>query len=123
MWICTSKGFLSVVADRDNKDMLLVRARIAGHIESAFPDADIFYKKGSDYLYRTLLPRTEVAKVMAKNIEAIDYDNFKNSVKDREYHDALLGFWNIMYRLQDKLNPFTKKKTNSAKFHNTESAI
>ena len=110
MWICTSNGFLSVVANRDDKSTLLVRARLAGHIESAFPDAKIFYKTGSDYLYRALIPREEVAQVIAKQITDINYDNFKNSVKNRPYHDALLGMWTIMYRLQDAFAPKAKVK-------------
>ena len=101
MWICTSTSFLSVVADRDNKDRLLVRARLKGHIESVFPNTVIFTKANSDYLYRSFIPRSEVAQVIAKQVEAITYDNFKNSVKSKPYHDALLGFWQIMARLQD----------------------
>ena len=110
MWIMTNKSFLSVVANRDDEKTLLVRARLAGHIESVFPDAKIFYKTGSDYLYRALIPREQVAQVIAKQITEINYDNFKNSVKNRPYHDALLGIWTIMYRLQDAFAPKAKAK-------------
>lgn len=109
MWIMTNKSFLSVVANRDDKHTLLVRARLEGHIEAAFPTADVFTNEGSDYLFRAFIPRAEVAQVIAKQIEAINYDNFKNSVKNRPYHDALLKVWTVMYTLQDKYNPFKGK--------------
>lgn len=110
MWIMLNKSFLSVVADRDDKDNLLVRARLAGHIESVFPEAKIFSRVGSDYLYRAILPRSEVAAVIANNIENINYDNFKNSVKNKVLHDAFIDIWGIMYRLQERFDP-TKKRS------------
>ena len=100
MWLCTSDSFLSVVADRDNPDRLLVRARIAGHIEQIFPDAKVFTDNQADYLYRAFIHREVVAQVVAANIGKIDYDNFKDSVKDQDLHSAYSRFWGIMEALQ-----------------------
>jgi hypothetical protein len=38
-----NKSFLSIVADLDNPDNLLVRARIRGDIERLFPEADVIH--------------------------------------------------------------------------------
>lgn len=100
MWICTNKAFLSVVAHRDNKDLLLVRARVKGHIEEVFPGAEVFTQEQADYRYRALLPRSTVASAVAKNLMNIEYDNFKNSVRDRKLHDAYLDVWHVMYDMQ-----------------------
>ncbi len=100
MWLCTSNAFLSVVADRDNPDRLLVRARIAGHIERVFPTAQTFTDTGADYLYRAFIQREVVAQAVAANISKIDYDNFKDSVKDQDLHSAFSRIWGIMEALQ-----------------------
>jgi len=100
MWICTNKSFLSVVADRDNDDNLLVRARMNGHIENVFPDANVFTMEDADYKYRALICRSEVQRAMTDQISKIDYDNFKNSVGNRQLHDAYLKIWSVIYALQ-----------------------
>lgn len=101
MWVCLNDSFLSIVADRGNKNRLLVRARVAGHIEAVFPDADVFTDQGADYFYRAFIPREEVQDAMLTCIDRITYTNFKGSVTDRALHDAYMGFWQIMYKLQE----------------------
>lgn len=100
MWLCFSDSFLSVVADRDNKDRLLVRGRVAGHIERVFPDAKVFTDQKADYLYRAFIERKAVAQVVAASIECIDYDNFKDSVEDDHLHVAYMKVWSAMEKLQ-----------------------
>jgi len=102
MWLCTSTSFLSVVADLDDKDRLLVRARVKGHIESIFPCADVFTDEHADYYYRALLPRKTVADAMAQSVESIQYPNFKDSVSNPTLHDAYLKVWEATRRLQCK---------------------
>ncbi len=104
MWIFTSESFISVVADRDDPKKLLVRARVAGHIEALFPAAKVFQVEGSDYLHRALVPRKTVKQVVARHVESIGYDNFKNSVRDWELHESYMGVWRVMHDLQNKLN-------------------
>lgn len=48
MWICLKNSFLSVVADRENKERLLVRARRTGQIERVFPAAKVLANAGKD---------------------------------------------------------------------------
>lgn len=109
MWCCLNRSFISIVADRHDKKRLLVRARIAGHIEAVFPDAEVFTDVEADYFYRAYISRAEVGRVLAAEVRRIDYDNFKSSVANQALHDAYLGFWRIMHTLQDAI--YTKKVT------------
>ena len=100
MWLCLNRGFISVVADRSNPDRLLVRARVAGHIEAVFPEAGIFMDAGADYFYRAFIDRKAVAQKISKELQEIDYDNFKSSVTDQALHDSYVDVWRIMHKLQ-----------------------
>jgi hypothetical protein len=101
VWLFTSESFLSLVSDRDSTDKLLVRARIIGHIESLFPQANVFQLDSADYLQRALVSREDVQKVVARQVESISYDNFKNSISDAAYLSACHKVWREMHRLQE----------------------
>ena len=102
MWLFLSDGFLSIVADRDSKDKLLVRSRVAGHIEAVSPSAVVFQDAGSDYQYRALINRKTVSLAVAKQLEGIVYDNFKDSVREPRYHSACMNVWMAMHSLQQR---------------------
>jgi len=97
MWIFLSDSFLSIVAHRLLPDMLLVRARQAGDIETIFPAAAVEYTPERDYHYRTVLPRHEVSQMLSHQIEWISYDNFKNSVGDDYRHGFYFRAYNAMF--------------------------
>ena len=100
-----NKAYFSIAENKNKIDELLVRARIEGDIEKIFPDAVVQQWAGTDYRYRTSLPRTFVAEAIKKEIENIDYDNFKNSVplddfqRNEAYHDV----WFDLLELQQPL--------------------
>lgn len=100
MWICLNNAFLSIVAHRDQPEMLLVRGRREGDIEAVFPDAEVSVTPRADYLCRAVIPREVVADVIATQAQGIPYDNFKASVRDGALHDAYLSMWGVMRRLQ-----------------------
>jgi hypothetical protein len=52
MWFCFSDAFLSIVAHKNNAELLLVRARRPGDIENVFPEASVIKTPGYDYLFR-----------------------------------------------------------------------
>jgi hypothetical protein len=54
----------------------------------------------SDYLYRAVVPRNELADAVAAQIKDIDYANFKSSVKDDVLHEGYLDVWQAMAALQ-----------------------
>ena len=112
MWIFTSKGFLSIVEDKDDPARLLVRARYEGDIERHFgEEAGVFELESADYRFRAFLPREEVQAVIDRELSLLDYGNFKNSF-DRdnvslspeireERHDALFKVWSAMSDSQE----------------------
>lgn len=101
MWLITPQGFLSIVSKAPaGPDELLVRARMAGHIAAVFPEAKVFESDGTDYRYRAVVKREEVAMAMVDVVYGIDYANFKNEVKEKRFHDALMGVWSTLARLQ-----------------------
>ena len=100
MRLCLNRGFISIVEDRANPDRLLVRARVAGHVEEVFPGAKVFTDASADYLFRAFVDRQEVAKQLSNEVLSIDYENFKSTVADKALHDAYMDFWTIMYQLQ-----------------------
>jgi hypothetical protein len=101
MWVYLNDAFLSIVAHRDNAEVLLVRARRQGDIERAFPTAIVKETPTADYRFRTELPRQVVAETLAKRVSGIDYPNFKSSVAEGERHDAYLGCWAVMSEWQE----------------------
>jgi len=107
MWLALSNGWLSIVAHRDKPDYLLVRARNENHIESYFPDADIYILADADYPYRADVSRLDVGITIGRYIHEIQYDNYKNSVNEEELHDALISVWQTMYRYGGAYRPNT----------------
>ncbi len=106
MWVFMSDGFLSIVDKSSQSGCLLVRARDAAHITNVFPNADVREGGGTDYQFRADIPREEVARVLAERVEAIDYDNFKSSIRDHRLHDACMRVWQALvsiYGMADNL--------------------
>jgi hypothetical protein len=104
MWIFTQSAFLSIVQDKADPDLLLVRARVKGDIEKHFRDAIVFSSPDHDYAYRSRLSRSEVAAVIAQTVlDDLDYDNFKASIKDHRRSAWYLRVWAAMAEMQEKL--------------------
>ena len=96
-------SFLSIVAHRQKKGMLLVRARFDGDIERAFwSDTKVVETPIADYRFRAVLPRNVVSAVLSRRLNEITYDNFKNSVNDDWRHSDLMSIWSIMNRAQHR---------------------
>ena len=100
MWIQFNNAFLSIVENRDNKLELLVRARIKGDIEKIFPEAEVFKDDSADYKYRLFISKATIATRMMLKMTEINYDNFKNSVKEIERKTAYSNVWVELRKLQ-----------------------
>jgi hypothetical protein len=101
MWLFLPNGFLSIVQHKDIPGVLLCRARVKG-VEHYFPDAEVVETPDADYLYRTNLPRIEVADRIREAVIDIR-SGFKSSVTDRRRIPAYLDVWSTMAELQDQL--------------------
>lgn len=95
MWLFLNDSFLSIVADR-NSDKLLVRARLPGDIERAFPGSEVVEGAGTDYRFRTWLAREVVADRLTQEAMSLAYTNFKSSVTQKDRHIAYMKVWSIM---------------------------
>ena len=97
MWLYISGGFVSVVAHRTEPEHLLVRARHPDHIAALLPDAEVTHLPSADYPYRTVARRGDVHRALTTYLLNLDYDNFKASIDDHEYHDVCLDVWRTMW--------------------------
>lgn len=92
MWLITTIGFFSVVQKPDDieADTLTVRARVKYDLQrlSAYVDFEtpIAVNYVTDYRYRVKVKRELFAEAMSKLVKDIDYDNFKDAVKDEQGH-------------------------------------
>lgn len=100
MWVFTNKGFISAVAHRTKRGHLMVRARRLDHLQAIFPGIEVHQTNNADYKYRVTIHRDLLAAVMNKEIDGMQYDNFKNSISDHSYHDACSQVWRVMHALQ-----------------------
>jgi len=109
MWVCLSNAFFSIVDPEDGSNNLRVRARRKGDIERVFPKAKVERTPGRDYLYRAHIDRDLVAQAIADQVRSIDYNNFKNSVRDDKLHSAYGSFWHTHSRLQE-IPPYSTRR-------------
>lgn len=101
VWLFLKDAFLSIVQKPDQRPgTLTVRSRLKGDIQRVFPGAKVRHTPSEDYAYRAVLPRGDVALALAQAAEAIDYDNFKATVKEDDRHAAYVGVWSSMLHLQ-----------------------
>ena len=99
-WVCFTDCFLSIVDKDCAPDELLVRARRDGDIERVFPDAQVEVNLTTDYRCRARIKRAIVAAAIAERVAGVGYQNFKGATKDRKLHDAYMGVWSAVGRLQ-----------------------
>lgn len=102
MWICLNNAFFSIVASDRDPDVLNVRARRDGDLERIFPGHTVHARAHSDYAFRAFIPRPVVAAVIAQQVDAIGYTNFKNSVEDDALHNAYADVWVVMQAVQKR---------------------
>jgi len=108
MWLITTEGFFSAVADRDDDDFVLVRSRTREDsmaLAAAVEGAEVIETPQADYRWRVRVRRSNWMSYVAAQALAIDYDNFKNAVAKRQgveragvYGDV----WSVLLRLQER---------------------
>ena len=107
MWVMTTEGFYSVVADRDDPDGLLVRARTRQdmcELGRWIPDIEFVETPRADYRWRAHVTRAEWVVALAQIAGRIDYPNFKNEVARRQGSERATLYsriWTTLRRLQE----------------------
>lgn len=102
MWLCLNDSFLSIVRKDCAPDELLVRARRRGDITKVFSGAKVKQSGRTDYRFRAVVKVADVTAAFAREVSRIDYDNFKDSVRDQKLHDAYLRVWMALADLQPR---------------------
>jgi hypothetical protein len=107
MWVFTSIGFFSVVADDVHPDAVKVRARVRGDLEALreryLPDLEILESADTDYRFRAFVLRDEWAHAAHALAADIDYPNFKSAVAERQGYARAKRYakvWEILRGLQ-----------------------
>lgn len=113
MWVFLNDAMVSAVAHRTKPGQLMVRARLAGDLERLFPGAAVERTPDADYAYRCTIGRDTFADAIAARARAIDYPNFKGSLRGAggshaasrsvAYH----GTWDAMFDAQTTVEPDT----------------
>lgn len=98
MWIYTREGFASVVKHRDKANTFLVRSRWREHLEALLPGSKITVMNQADYKYRCEISGETFGLLMMRAAAGVDYDNFKNAVRDDQYHGTLMSVYNATLR-------------------------
>lgn len=100
MWIFLNNAFLSIVRKDCGPDELLVRARRRVDIVRVFPKAKVIATPRGDYRFRAIVPGPAITVALARAVRAIDYPNFKDSVRDRRLHQVCLRVWQASLGLE-----------------------
>lgn len=104
MLIVANNSYLSVVQDQYDNTRFVVRARIKGDLENFFKDSkiDVIETENSDYRFRVFVDKDFFTSHVVKNINNIDYNNFKDSVEDPKRKSWYTQIWYTMYKAQEE---------------------
>lgn len=102
MWLILSDGFLSAVVDKQDPEVIQVRARRKEHLNKYFPTKEVVTHDHRDYQFRVIVNREELQAMLAQYVAEMMYSNFKDSTTDRRFHDACYDVWHVMAKLQPK---------------------
>lgn len=103
MWVTTQDGFTSAVL-KQGKFQLRARDRESLQ-RMGFKGKRIVTGVGTDYPFRVYLTKREYKRIVCRQIDAIDYSNFKSRVltsRGRRYSDALHDVWTAMLKVEPK---------------------
>ena len=96
MWIIMNDSFVSVVKDKKSNN-LVIRSRNFDDLLAIVPSNKIIITEDRDYRFRTWMNKKEFSKIIANRIEAIDYPNFKDSVKQKDRHHFYQKVWQVLF--------------------------
>lgn len=108
MWIITSGAFVSIVEHRDDPGMLIVRGRFKGDVQrflNPLPGGMRIVEEitpQADYRFRAVVPREAVLHALLRAGRAINYPNFKDSIKATWRKALAMRVWSIFEREQQE---------------------
>ena len=95
MWIHTNYGFFSVVKNHSKHSSLefVIRARVREHLEDTHIFNEIVELEPCDYQYRMYVTKSQLVDWLLSVVDNIDYDNFKDSIKDQQLKEFCSNVW------------------------------
>ena len=87
MWLVTTQGFYSAVAHRNHRrlrDRPRAQPPRPRALRRQIPEIEPFEDPSADYRHRALVSRSEWVAAVAQLASAIDYDNSKSAVAERQ---------------------------------------
>ena len=107
MWIFTETGFLSAVQKDPKSSILTVRARDRESIShlAANYNLKIVRTPMADYPYRVEIDKDDFATWISKEVQLIEYGNFKNQVavaRGSKFAKLLGSVWSVMLDAEDE---------------------
>jgi len=113
VWVFSKTGFVSIVKHKYIPGSLMIRARVKEDLENFVAILDevtgskhaVKETPDGDYAFRTTATKEAVTQALTRQINDLDYANFKNAVHgDRDRDSAYMSVWSAMNGLQmDKL--------------------
>ena len=118
MWLMTKYGFFSIVSawktetdKTPHPDLVMIRSRRRehlGNLQNRFEilkDCVITETPHTDYPYRIITGKAEIAPVISELLAEVDYCNFKSEVHksltdDAAYQAFLMNVWSDGVRMQ-----------------------
>jgi hypothetical protein len=99
---------VSVVRHRDQRHLLLVRARDRDSLVSfcrrvRLAESEISEQANADYRYRVVCSDAVLLRFLQGSVAELDYDNFKSRISTTRgaiWHNALMKVWTVMRSLQ-----------------------
>lgn len=102
MWVFIPGAFVSIVAHREDRETLIVRARRREDLDKFFgvlgvglgwEVPEIFETSRADYPFRVYAPRDRVVEAMELHTAQIAYDNFKAAPANAKRQGMLHRVW------------------------------
>ena len=108
MWLLTTRGFYSVVANRHDPELVLVRTRVRDDLEGLrdlVPELEIEHTPRADYEWRAAVRRPAWTAVVCSLAAGIDYGNFKDAVAHAQGLDRASLYAIVWATLRDLQSP------------------
>lgn len=121
MWVFTKDGFFAVAENRNDKDTLLVRARVADDMNRLVNTMEAinmqwvrlpWRDEEADYLFRGIMTKFAWAYYLGYAAREIDYDSLKSYVMQtdgKSRYQVMTVIWNSIAHLELMKGPFRKK--------------
>jgi hypothetical protein len=111
MWVFDTRGFYSVVQNRDDPTTVLVRCRdredaqrLADWLSEDDLPIEVHHTPDADYAYRMVVPRLLFGNYLMSAVMDLDYGNFKDRVHEVQGQaraDVYLDVWATLLDLQE----------------------